>query len=315
MYSRKTSAPFTGASALLLPVFDRKSWGFMMRVFLIFSLAALGIVLISCSGRSSIPSAQMPNISGSWEFIASSSTNPGYSTGIEVALNEGQALVDGAYVANGQISASGSQINLVGFTPTGGIIFGGNCTPATNNTGNSLTGSISGFAGTMNFTYTENGNIFNVTATLDASGQSIDSGTYTTQTGSGCSDSGTIAGKIVPKLSGSYTGELTLPGGTSGNVTATVNESSSSVLTANLIVTGSDNTAFSLSGPVTGNYFSATGTFSVGGQIQSATYDGYYELTYDSLTSVNDIPTLYIVNATNSTEPTYAGTLMVPQSP
>jgi hypothetical protein len=286
-----------------------------MRVFLIFSLVALGVVLVSCSGRSSVPPALMPNISGSWEFIATSTTNPGYSTGIELQLNEGQVLVDGAYVANGQISSSGPQINFVGLTPTGGIVFGGNCVPASDNTGDSFTGSISGFAGSMNFTYTENGNVFNVTATLDASGQSIDSGTYTAQMGSGCSDSGTIAGKIVPKLSGSYTGELVLPDGTSDTVSATVSENTSAVLTANLVVTGPDNTAFSLSGPVTGNYFSATGTFSVGGQAQSATYDGYYELTYDALTEVNDIPSLYIVNATNSTEPAYAGTLTVPQTP
>jgi hypothetical protein len=167
----------------------------------------------------------------------------------------------------------------------------------------------------MNFTYTEDGNVFNVTATLDASGQSIDSGTYTAQTGSGCSDSGILTGSVVPKLSGSYTGELVLPDGTNDTVTATVSENGSAVLTANLVVTGPDNTAFSLSGPVTGNYFSATGTFSVGGQAQSATYDGYHELTYDSITGVNDIPSLYIVNATNSTEPAYAGTLTVPQSP
>jgi len=45
-------------------------------------------------------------------------------------------------------------------------------------------------------------------------------------------------------------------------------------------------------------------------------YYGYYELTYDSLINTNDIPTLYFVNATNSaTQPAYAGTLTVPQTP
>jgi len=286
----------------------------MRRLFFLLALAVLSVTLLSCSGRSSIPPVPTPNISGSWEFVAASTTNPGYVTGIEVALKEGQVLVDGAYAPNGQISASGPQIEFISFTPAGGIVFGGNCAPAAENTGNSLTGSISGNAGTMNFTFTENGNVFNATAVLDASGQSIDSGTYTAQSGSGCNDSGSLTGKIVPKLSGSFTGELTLPDGTSDGVTATVSENSSASLTLNLLATGPDVATFSLSGPVAGNYFSVTGTFNVGGQDQSATYDGYYELTYDSLTGVNDIPSLYMVNVTVPAQPAYAGTLTIPPS-
>ena len=142
----------------------------------------------------------MPNISGSWEFIAASSTNPGYSTRIEVALKEGQVFVDGNYAENGQISASGPQINFVGLTPTGGIVFGGNCAAATDNTGNSLSGIISGFAGSMNFTYTENGNVFNVTATLDAGGQSIDSGAYTEQAAQAGQPNGKCNGNDDPTV-------------------------------------------------------------------------------------------------------------------
>ncbi len=320
------------------PLFETRGVLSMKQGFLLFALPALAIALISCSGKSSIPPGPLPNVSGSWEFIAASSAAAGYSTGIEVILSQGQVFVNGNYAQNGQISASGSQINFVGFTPGAGrnsppnIVFGGNCAPATNNSGNSLSGNISGVGGSMNFTYSENGNVFNVTAVLDASGTSIDSGTYTelaaeagesngacNPSGSGSDivlDMGTITGKIVPKLSGTYTGQICQPLDTSCTnaqdaATATLSQSGST-LTVNLLLTGADNASFTLSGPVTANAFSAQGTF----QGISVTYYGYYELTYDSLTNVNDIPTLYLVNATNSSmQPAYAGTLTVPQTP
>src|ERR1022692_528815 len=141
-------------------------------------LLSLATALISCSSGSKMAPAAMPNIAGSWEFILASTTQPGYSTGLETALKEGTALDTsgaGSYLYTGQISAFGSQLNFVGFTPTGGVVFGGNCTPAADNTGNDLTGSISGVGGSINFTFTENGNAFTVNAILDASGQSIDS--------------------------------------------------------------------------------------------------------------------------------------------
>jgi hypothetical protein len=87
-----------------------------------------------------------------------------------VILTEGQVFVDGNYAANGQVSASVQQINFVGFTPGAGrnsrpnIVLGGNCAPATNNAGNGLSGSVSGVDGSMNFTHSENGHVFNVTA-------------------------------------------------------------------------------------------------------------------------------------------------------
>jgi hypothetical protein len=305
----------------------------MSRFSLLVPLVALAIVLLSCSGRSSIPPSPMPNISGSWEFIAASSTTPGYSTGIEAALKEGQVFVNGAYAENGQISASGQQISFVGFIagarPTSGptVVFGGNCSPATDITGNSLTGNISGVGGSMDFTYMENGNIFNVTAIVDASGQSVDSGTYTElaaqagQTNGACNgsstvlDAGTITGKIVSKLSGTYTGQVCQPlAGSCNNAedtaTATLSQSGTT-LTVNLLLSGADNTSFSLQGPVTGNAFSVLGTF----QGQTLTYYGYYELTYDSIDNAYDIQTLYLVNATNPAQPSYAGTLTVPQTP
>jgi hypothetical protein len=308
----------------------------MKRSFLLFPLVAGAIALVSCGGRSSIPPEPMPNISGSWEFIAASTTNLGYSTGIEVALQEGQVFTNGAYAETGQISASGQQISFVGFTAGAhatsppNIVFGGNCAPATDNTGNSLNGSISGVGGSMNFTYSENGNVFNVTAILDASGENIDSGTYTElaapagELNGACNpstgnntvlDTGTIIGKVVSKLSGTYTGKICEPLDTAcanakDTVTATLGQSGTT-LTVNLLLSGTDNTSVSLTGPVTGNAFFVQGTF----EGQSVAYYGYYEQTFDSADNMYDISTLYLVNATNAAEPAYAGTLTIPLIP
>ena len=98
-----------------------------------FALLILAAILVSCGGRSSIPASPVPNVAGSWEFIAVSSNGP--VTGIEVALKEGQVLVNGFEQPDGQITASGLQITFVslaqasqGFNATG---FGGICLPAT----------------------------------------------------------------------------------------------------------------------------------------------------------------------------------------
>ncbi len=270
-------------------------------------LLALATALISCSSGSKMAPAVMPNIAGSWEFILASSTQPGYSTGLEAALKEGQALDtsgggSGTYVYTGQISASGSQLNFVGFTPTGGIVFGGNCAPAADNTGNNLTGSISGLGGSVDFTFTENGNVFTVSAVLDASGQLVDSGTYTAQSGSGCVDSGTIVtGNIVPRISGTYTGHLLVNDNTD-SATATLRESSSGTLTMNLVLTGADNTSLTLTGPVTGNSFSVAGTF----QGTTISYYGYFEV-------LPSTPAIYLVNTATPSQK--AGLLTVPPTP
>ena len=85
---------------------------------------------------------------------------------------------------------------------------------------------------------------------------------------------------------------------------ATIN---STTLTLNLLLSGADNASLTLTGPVTGNEFSVQGTY----QGQSVSYTGYYEQT-DS--AADNQPALYLVNATNSGQPTYAGTLTVPQT-
>lgn len=266
-------------------------------VLLLFSAA-----LINCAGNGSHISQQsIPNVAGSWEFIAYSNTPGSNATGIEVALQEGKTLLNGIYTPSGQISASSAQIAFVTLKPTTGDIvsFGGPCLP-TATPSNSLTeGSVSALNAPFNFTLTENGNIFNVTGTLAGDGQSLLNGTYSSPNGSACTDSGTITGIVVPKLSGTFVGQLTLPDGTSDSATATFSESSGN-LTVNIVVTGTDNTSFTMTGPVTGNAFSVQGTF----QGQTVEYYGYNEV-------VKSVQSIYFVNATNPAQPEYAGTLGV----
>jgi hypothetical protein len=311
----------------------------MRRMVVSALLLALVTTLISCSS-SKIPDAPMPNIAGPWEFIATSTNSAGYSSGIEVALQEAQVFSTqtGTFVPTGQISASGAQVNFVGLNDLkngvpGTIVFGGNCTAATLGSestvlaGNSLTGSISGIAGAMNFTYVDNGNVFMVTGSLSADGKSM-TGTYTEEaeqtgnTNGTCNgdgnilDQGNITGAAVPKISGTFMGAMCQPLDTASNckatdnATATLSESSSGILTVNLVLTGSDDTSFSLQGPVTGNLVFFQGTF----EGQTVAYEGYLE----SVPSGNFIvPTLYLDNANiNSTPPTptHAGTLIVPQT-
>jgi len=248
-------------------------------------------------------------------------------------MQEGQVFDTkaGGYDATGQISASGTQLSFVGLNYLNGssiesIVFGGNCTTATSDADDVLAGTISGFAGSVNFTYTEYGNTFNVTAILSADGKSI-IGTYAeqvAQTGQNGScngagtilDQGSVTGTLVSKLSGTYVGKFCEPldvtclNGPLDTATATLSENGST-LTANIVLTGVDNTVVTLTGPVAGNFLSIQGTF--GGQ--SVAYDGYFQNAFDSTDGLYDIPTLYLDNVNlTATPPTqvYAGTLVVP---
>ncbi|MFZ1010222.1 MAG: hypothetical protein WAN65_25520 [Candidatus Sulfotelmatobacter sp.] len=312
-----------------------------MRRIVVSALSlAVAALFTSCSSSSKIPDAPMPNVAGPWEFIASSTTSPGFSTGIEAALQEAQVFSTqtGTFVSTGQISAGGAQVNFValnglknGVPST--IGFAGNCTAATIDpttgvtSGNSLTGSISGLAGSMNFTYVEGGNVFMVTGDLSADGKSM-MGTYTEQaaetgnTNGTCNgdgtilDQGNITGTVVSKLSGTYTGKICEPldsscaAGAKDSATATLSENSSGTLTVSVVLTGADNASITLQGPVTGNFISVQGTFNG----QTVVYEGYTE----NIPSGNFIvPTLYLANLDiNSSTPaaTYAGTLIVPQT-
>src|ERR1700691_1990738 len=103
----------------------------MNRLVSALALIVLSLTLPSCSGSKVSGEQVIPSIAGSWEFLATSSTN-GTETGIEVALNEGQTLVGEVEEPNGSVSASSSQIAFVTINPTSGIVisFGGSC-PAT----------------------------------------------------------------------------------------------------------------------------------------------------------------------------------------
>lgn len=263
-------------------------------------LMVLAAALLGCGSHGAPLQPAIPNIAGGWEFIATSNTGTTESTGIEVAMKEGQIFVNGMEQPNGQVSASGAtQIAILAINNVNrSVVFGGSC--QLSGTGAySLSGSVSSLGGTFNFTYTENGNVFNVAGTLGGDGKSA-MGTYSSAAGSACTDSGTIVGTAVPKLAGMYGGKLILPDGTADTVTVTLSEDSNSNLTANLVATSPDNTSFTLTGPVTGNAFVVLGTF----QGQAVTYEGYFEPVNSQMT-----PGIYLVNNTNVAQPAYAGTL------
>src|SRR5271165_4017128 len=122
--------------------------------------------------------------------------------------------------------------------------FGGSC-GASPTTSNSLSGTITAVGAPISFTFTANGSVFNVTATLSDS-KTVLNGTYTPQSGNACTDpGGTISGLVVSVPTGQYTGQMCSPAETScssydDNVTATVT-SKSGQLTLALALSGADN--------------------------------------------------------------------------
>ncbi len=280
----------------------------MRKAVVAIVISALSLVLVSCSSsKSSTPTPAIPNISGAWEFQAMSTSNATTFTGIEVALKEGLMVVNGLQQPNGQVSASGaSQIAFVAVNPTAAtVVFGGNCA-STGDGSDNLIGTADSLGGPFNFSYSENGNVFNVTGTLSGDGKSF-TGTYTSSSGN-CTDSGSVTGVAVPKLSGSYAGQFTLPDGTSENVTVSLSESSSSVLSANIIGTSPVVINLTLTGSATGNAFAVQGTY----RGQPVTYEGYYGVQVLNTVTNEMVSGIYFVNSTNPTEPAYAGTLIPP---
>ena len=290
-----------------------------------FTALILFAVLISCGGgkssSSSMPAAPTPNVAGAWEFIAVSDN--GSVTGVEVALNEAQVLVNGLEQPNGQITANGNQIAFVNLQSVGQVFsatgFGGLCTAATTTPTYSLgPGAVTAIDAPFNFSFTENGAVFNVTGTLGGDGQSLVNGAYTPQSTSPCTNAagavtdpgGTITGTVVAKLlSVPYSGKMCPVANSvadpaqncaaqsdfTDTVTATVSESSSAKLTLNLVITNaSGSTNFTMTGVVTGNAFTASGTYALLGGSALVTYYGYYEV-------VGGTPTLYFVNASDPT--------------
>ena len=268
----------------------------MLRTTSVLVIVVLCFLLSGCaSGGSGYTPAVIPGISGQWELLASSTTDVGQQTFIEANLQEGQGIAGGMFVPNGQLSAAGNQqIAILTVDSAGNVSFNGGC-PGT---------GVSGLSGTVDqnynvkINYSENGNNFAATGTLSSDHKTI-LGTYTSQTGSGCLDSGTLMATAVPKVSGSFVGQLCPPANVTcvypldatDNATAAVSQSGAS-LKANFTLTGTDNTGFSMSGTVTGNAFTLQGAF----QGQIITYSGYYELTFDCLTQQIDLPSIYLVN-------------------
>jgi hypothetical protein len=289
------------------------------------ALVALVSAFLSCgSGSNSSTGPQIPpNIAGSWELIAVSNT--GSVTGIEVALTEGQVLDGGIEVPNGQISASSAQIAFVSLATVSQNLnitgFGGGC-GATASSVNSLGPGTVSANNTVAFTFTENGNVFNVTTTLGSGGTTMVNGTYTPQSGNACSDpGGTITGTLVSVPSGTYTGQMcpladsTSCSNQSDDVNAAVSGKSGQ-LTLNLNLSGTDNTDFSLTGPYTGNSFLVRGTF----EGQPVTYYGYFEQVYNNTLQIN-VQSVYLISAADSCFSNSADTcttatvLSVPQNP
>jgi len=257
-----------------------------------------GILLIGCgSHKSSAVTQPLPNIAGSWEFIAVS--NNGSVTGIEVALKEGQVLIDGLEQPNGLISASSTQIAFVSLNPTtmDATGFGGPCPAAPVPINGLGPGAVTALGEPFNFTFAENGNVFNVTAMLSGDGKSFVNGTYTAQTGNPCTDpGGAITGTVVTALPGLFAGNMCPLSATSGacqmsdSVNATVSENSSATVTLTLAFTAGPDagTNFTMTGPATGNTFLVEGTF----QGQPLSYYGYFEQL-----SPENVGSLYFVNA------------------
>jgi len=281
----------------------------------LFALLTSIAITVSCAGNSkSITAPPTTNIAGAWEFVAVSQTGAGTGvvTGIEVALTEGQVLVNGLNQPNGQITANSNQISFVSLAPSTMNIseFGGACQTTLGDS--SLSGTVTSPDSPVLFTFKENGNTFDVTGTLSGDGKSV-IGTYTPDTSNGntnvctADSGGTITGNMVSRITGNFSGKMCALGDTStpcpqsDTVTATASESSSNNLTLNLTLTGTDNTTLTLTGPVTGNSFTLTGTV----QGQMVTYYGYYE-------TVNNVPSIYLADATNPASPNYVGTLAIP---
>lgn len=170
-----------------------------------FALLISLAITVSCAGNSkSITTPPTPNIAGPWEFVAISQTSAGIGvvTGIEVALSEGQVLENGLNLPDGNITANSNQISFVSLAPNSLNIteFGGPCqsTPGDSNLSGSITSSSA-----VQFTFSENGNVFKVTGTLSGDGKSLLNGTYTPDTSSGtinpctADSGGTITGNMV----------------------------------------------------------------------------------------------------------------------
>jgi hypothetical protein len=244
----------------------------MTRLFLVGLVLALLALSPGCGGgasSSTTPTPTIPQIAGSWEIKLQSVEHPGYSTLIETNMQQ----------SSGTLSASGgNQIVLIGEHPSGGLYFGGNCSPVGTN---SFTGTISS-SNAVTITLTENATVYTLTGTVTGTGKTM-TGTYTFQSGT-CHDSGSLSGQQVAQISGTFSGTLSLP-----NAIDTASAAMAEVpggFTETLTLAGADNETDTLTGFVVGSVFSVKGTV----EGQSASYYGYYDSNENAV---------FMVDATN----------------
>ncbi|MGB7600230.1 MAG: hypothetical protein WBM24_07995, partial [Candidatus Sulfotelmatobacter sp.] len=201
-------------------------------------------------------------VSGAWEFVATSATN-GSTTLVEADLT-----ADGdQFRASGPSAVqTATHVNSVWYV-------NGKCSSVSPGQ-NSVSGAVTGNA--ISMTFNEGGNVFTASGAL--SGNSA-SGTYSGNSPD-CPDSGTFTGIQVPNLSGTFSGTLSFSNGAKDHVTATLTEGSDYSLTFQTDLAGTDNGTYIflgsavanvafVSGSINGNAFQLFGYFD-----GSGTYTG-----------------------------------------
>ena len=228
-------------------------------------LAALLIPALCCGGATKLtPNA---SVSGAYEFAVTSNVTGGVT------------LIEANLAASGnQSGATGAnQVQVLTFEQKNWYVNGicpGN-TPGQNSFGSSTTGN------NISLTFNDGGNAFSgqgvlngttINANYSISNSSCPNLTGLTGYPPG-TDSGGIVGNQVPKLTGTYSGPLSLPDGTD-NAALTLSENPDSSLTVSAALTGpADNGAFTFSGAAVGNIVFVSG--SVNGQ--NVDLLGYYD--------------------------------------
>lgn len=228
------------------------------------ALTVLLVLTVACSGSNKLTS---PPVSGAYEFVVTSNVTGGVT------------LVEANLTASGnQTSASGpTQAQVLTFEKKTWYVNG--ICPGSTPGQNAVSADTAG--NDIALTFNEGGNIFGGTGVL--TGTEI-TANYSVS-GSTCPDlvgvigyppgfdSGGIVGNQVPKLTGTFVGQLNLPNGLD-NAAFTLVENSDQTLNVTANLTGTvDNGTFTLTGSAIGNIMLVSG--SVSGQTLSLF--GYFD--------------------------------------
>lgn len=222
-----------------------------MRKALRASLLSLVTLTAACGGGknsssngnsgSSTTTTSPVLISGSWEFVAKSSSD-GSTSLIETNLSD----------VGGQVSAGGpDQVQTATYFDNTWYVNGAcvSSSPGQNTVSGTISGNI------LSVIFNEGGNTFTGQGTI--SGATV-SGSYSGSS-SGCADSGTFTGAQVPNLSGTFSGNLDFPTGADA-VVATLSEGGNYSLTVQAALSGADNGIFTFSGSAVANVAFVSGT-------------------------------------------------------